>query len=172
MSIFQIQTCSQLTSWLVLAIYMPPPRNTCKAMFGNFVFWSVQICSNTCIIRILGTQRSAIQRCHLSGYITIFIFIFGHFSVLGNSLVYLLRQYNAIAGCKGIFSHDLCSKCLDFCGQGWLWLRIFWQNRHWLGITIPANYFTCFNSAGRLILLDLRNLESFSLKKKNDCKGS
>ncbi|CVY63189.1 major facilitator superfamily permease [Streptococcus pneumoniae] len=48
-------------------------------------------------------------------HITILSFIFGHLALLGNSLVYLLRQYNArLLDVKGIFLMTFALNALIF----------------------------------------------------------
>ena len=58
-------------------------------------------------------------------HIAILSFIFGHLALLGNSLVYLLRQYNArLLDVKGIFLMTFALNALIFCGQFGNWWRL------------------------------------------------
>ena len=113
----------------------------------------------------------------LSHILRFYPLYFGHLALLGNSLVYLLRQYDArMLDVKRIFSHDLCIKCLDFCGQlvtggdyGFL-TKPPLVGDHGL----VANYLIVSLALSAAITLTKKILELFLEQEaeKNDCKES
>ena len=83
------------------------PFYCCRmAMFaGALATWSVKYRRYFALLGTFGTLAAfvyPVSRC--LSFPLILSFIFGHLAPNGNSLVYLLRQYSSVAGCRGIFS--------------------------------------------------------------------